>query len=669
VGRRSVAALPVALAIFASAASVRAQQSPPDEVIVRGTAAGDFASHADESDSAREITDAASLVEPLAGVHVRRFGGDDSFTTLSIRGSSSNEVAVLLAGVPLTGGADPTLDLATLPLWPGAVVRVHRSFAPATLGPGSLGGTLVLDPPRATSPVATDVWAAAGSFGEARVRAGAISDAGAGARVATGVSASRSTNDFTYFDPVASSAAGRDVYATQANAGHAAVNGLASLALPVNWGPADPGALTVTALAQARHQELPGTVLGPTPFARLDSDREIASAELTGSAGSGAWLVRGWGRREGLHLDDAPGSAALGPTHADQTIASVGGSVGWRGRVSPAATIDTRIDGSGERYAPGQYEGAPSPPGATRASVGGAADAEWRALEMLTVAGSARVDAWSDAASDGSHDSAVDPTGHVGLEVPLPGATLATHGGATARPPSFIERYGDRGAFVGDPSLRPESAWTVDAGASTSRRLAGARVALEIVGFATWAEDLITFVPTGALGRAKATNIGRARLAGGEVDLRAADGPFEVRAAYTALATANESSCTAAVGACDHPPLPGRPEQDVVADALAHAGPVGLRLGLDAVSGMFADLAGSIAVPARVFVSAGARVDVTRSVRIAIDVRNLFDVRTGTYQGALGPVREPVGDFYEYPLPGRSVLVTARFSEPARGSP
>jgi hypothetical protein len=153
------------------------------------------------------------------------------------------------------------------------------------------------------------------------------------------------------------------------------------------------------------------------------------------------------------------------------------------------------------------------------------------------------------------------------------------------------------------------------------------------------------------------------------VDVRASSGPFEVRAAYTALATANESSCTAVVGTCDRPPLPGRPEQDLVADALARVGPAGLRAGVDAVSGMFADLTGSIAVPPRVFVSAGARIDVARGVRLAVDVRNLFDVRTGTYQGALGPVREPVGDFYEYPLPGRSVLVSARFSEPALGSP
>ena len=78
---------------------------------------------------------------------------------------------------------------------------------------------------------------------------------------------------------------------------------------------------------------------------------------------------------------------------------------------------------------------------------------------------------------------------------------------------------------------------------------------------------------------------------------------------------------------------------------------------------MVADVAGSIGVPPRVLASAGLRVDVARGVRLALDVRNVLDVRTGTYAGALGPVREPIGDYYEYPLPGRSVLVSVRFSE------
>ncbi len=640
-----------------------AQSEPqPEEVTVRGDRVGNFVSTAAERDSARELTDAASLIEPLPGVHVRRYGADDSFTTLSVRGSSSTEVAVVFAGVPLTGGADPTLDLATLPLWPGAVATVHRSFAPAALGPGSLGGTLVLEPPKATAPESTDVWAAAGSFGEARLRVGDVRAIGGGGRIATAISASRADDDFTYLDPTASSP-GHDVYAQRENAGHAAVNGLVSWALPVRWTTASTGALTVTTLVQGRRQQLPGTVLGPTPFARLDSDRELVSAELSGGLGAGAWSARGWGRREGLELTDVLASPAVGPTLADQTIVGSGGSVGWRGRPSSATHLEVRADGSGERFAPGLVEGAPPPPGASRGSAGVAVDADWRAFDPVTMAASGRIDGWSGRASDGTRTGEVRPTGHVGVEASPEAVTLAAHAGATARPPSFVELYGDRGAFVGDPGLLPESAWTVDAGARASRRLGGARISLEVVGFGTWAEDLITFVPTGAYGRSKATNIGRARMAGVEVDGRAAAGPFEVRAAYTGLATEDDAACTAATGGCARPPLPGRPTNDFVADAMARVGPAVARVGVDAVSGMVADLAGSIGVPPRVLASTGLRVEVARGVRVALDVRNLFDVRTGTYAGALGPVREPIGDYYEYPLPGRSLLVSARFSE------
>ncbi len=636
-------------------ASIQAQV---EEVVVHGTEAAGFVSRADERDSPREITDAASLVEPLPGVHVRRYGADDAFTTLSIRGSSSTEVAVVFAGVPLTGGADPSLDLASLPLWPGAVVRVHRTFTPAALGMGSLGGTLVLDPPKPTSPPRTEAWAGVGSFGEARLRVGDVSEVGMG-RIVTAVSASRADDDFTYLDPLASSP-GHDVFATRNNSGHAAANGLVSWALPVRWSSGSVGALTVTTLAQARHQELPGTVLGPTPFARLDSDRELASAEMTGGSGRGAWSVRAWGRREGLKLQDALASAAIGPTRAEQTIAATGGSLGWRGRIASDATIDAHVDGSGEHFEPGATAGAPMPPGATRSSAGAGLDGEWHATDHLVLAASGRIDGFSTA-STGATSGDLLPTGHVGVEAPLDFVTLAAHGGATARPPSFVELYGDRGAFIGDPSLVPESAWTIDAGARGSRRFGTLAVALELDGFVTWAEDLITFVPEGAYGRAKATNIGTARLAGIEADARVRLGPLELRGAYTGLLTENDSACEPVVGPCVHPALPGRPANDFVADLIGYAGPASLRFGVDAVTGMVADVSGGIGVPSRVLASAGARVDVARGVRLALDVRNLFDQRTGTYEGALGPVHEPIGDYYEYPLPGRSFLLSARF--------
>ena len=81
------------------------------------------------------------------------------------------------------------------------------------------------------------------------------------------------------------------------------------------------------------------------------------------------------------------------------------------------------------------------------------------------------------------------------------------------------------------------------------------------------------------------------------------------------------------------------------------------------MSGMIADRVGTVLVPPRVLNSAGVRLEVpgVPGLRLALDLRNVFDVRTATYEGALGPVHEPIGDAYEYPIPGRSFLASVRW--------
>jgi len=682
-GPSSLHVLPLAFAValFSSSRAARAQSrasetnggdGEEEEVLVRGRSAGGFVSEARVETSTRTITDAASLVEPLPGVHVRRLGADDAFATMSIRGASSTQIAVYLAGVPLTGGADPTLDLATLPLWPGARARVFRSFAPAALGRGSLGGTLVLDPPSPRAPQRTDVWLAAGAFGQRRLRIGDVRGDEDGVRVATGLSASRSDDDFSYLDPQATALQGRDVYRERQNAGHAAASGLVSVGLPVRFAHGT-GALTSTTLLQGRRQELPGTILAPTTLQRLESSRLVSALELTVPAGEGAFGVRAWTRREGLSLRDAATSAsvAFGPTATDDTILAVGTSVGWRGRPTAPVTVEARIDGSAERFAPGTWEGAVAPPSARRSNLGAALDGRVRITDVLVVAASGRTDAWFDGTSAGASTNEVRPTGNVGVEADVGPVALATHAGMLTRPPSFVERYGNRGSFIGEPDLRPESAATIDVGGQVARRLGAVRMRFELAGFATWADDLIVFVPQGAYGRAKATNIGTARLFGIEAEARVALSAFELRASHTALTTANASTCLFVERRCERPALPGRPEHDFVLDLTYTSGPLRLRYGFDVVTGIQAASAGSdqFVVPDRILHSMGARIAVPGApgLSFALDVRNLFDLRVAEYPGLLGATsRYPLGDLFNYPIPGRRILLSAEWVFPGR---
>ena len=682
-GRKGLAALLVTLGPLAPTRAL----AEPEEVQILGRSQGGFSAKAREDGSAREVTDAASLVAPLPGVHVRRLGGDDAFSSLSVRGTGSSQVAVFLAGVPLTGGADPTVDLASLPLWPGAEARVYRSFAPASLGRGSLGGTLVLRGPPVTGPARTDLWAAAGSFGALRLRAGDLRPLGQGElspRLATAVSASRSDGDFTYLDPGATERRGEDTFRTRENARVSAANGLMSLALPFALPRGRHGVVTLLALAQARRSGVPGTITNPARVESLSTSRLVSAVELALPLGEASvFSLRSYGRREGLALRNSREEAqlTLGPTVTDDAIVAAGGSVGLLARPARPLRVEARLDGSVERYLPGTWEGSTAPPGASRSSLGLAGDAGWRVLPELFLSASARADLWRDDSGVVGKDEARG-TGHLGAELTLGSLVLAAHAGPLSRPPSFVERYGNRGAFLGSPGLRPEAATTVDAGARASARQGRLGASAELVGFSTWAKDLIVFVPQGALGRALATNVGLARILGLEADLRGKiafvpleglPGAVEIRASYTFLATTNDAECDAPIltssGRCDAPPLPGRPAHDLVADLVGVLGPLRLRYGLDATAGLRIDLRGSVPVPARVLHGVGARLSVPRvpGLTVALDIANLGDLRAASYQGASGPVRVPIGDLYEYPLPGRTFLASARFS--AGGAP
>jgi len=658
-----------------------ARADDEEEVIVRGKTAGGFVSQARIQESRREVTDAASLIEPLPGVHVRRLGADDSFATLSIRGTSSTQVAVYLAGVPLSGGADPTLDLSTLPLWPGARARVFRSFAPAALGRGSLGGTLVLDAPSPKQRPMTEVWTAVAAFGARRLRIGDIREIGEGpdaVRVATGLSLSRSDDDFSFIDRKATNDAGYDVFATRENAGHAAASGLASVSLPLRLANGRAGALTLTTMLQARRQQLPGTATRPTFDARLDSNRLVSALELTLPAGAGAFGVRAWGRREGLAIHDSVAGAnlSLGPTSTDDAIIAAGSSIGWKGRPSETTSVEARVDGSGERFAPGTWLGSFAPPAARRTNVGAAFDGTWQATPTTTLAASTRADAWFDTADDGTSAEEVRPTGNLGVEHVVGPFVIATHGGVLARPPSFVERYGNRGAFIGDATLRPESAATIDAGFRVEKKLGALRFGFEGAAFATWADDLIVFVPKGIYGRAKATNIGRARLLGTEAELKLGLSAFDLRVSHTGLATTNYGACNfvqdrSSQGlTCERPPLPLRPTHDLVADLTYTAGPLRLRYGIDLVAGISADNSGGFEyqVPDRVLHSFGMRLAIpgVPGLTASLDVRNLLDLRAAEYPkitlgGVASRDRYPIGDLFDYPIPGRRVLLSLRW--------
>jgi len=637
------------------------------EVVVPGGAATGFRSRTSTDDSLRESLDVASLVATEPGVHVRRLGGDESFASLSIRGAASSQVGVVLFGIPLSGAADPSLDVGSLPLFSGAGVRVFRSFVPATLGTsGHLGGVLVLDAPSFARGARTESFVALGCFGSQKLR---ISDARrvGDTFIASSLGASRSDGDFDYFADDPSHPAG-GVMRPRQNNGHVAVSGIERIETELGH-----SRIGFTLLGQVRQQGLPGPSRYATRFARLDTSRVGGGADWilrTGNpdsedgVGIGAFRFAGYGIFEGSRFRDPDGE--IDPTRrdvgTDDLLRIVGGSASWRGIVAKGLVVDGVVDARNESWQPGEQGRTARSPEASRTSLGLGGDAEVALSEKVKFAGTVRSDLIRDRVSGAASETPWLLIGHVGVDYAIaPWLSLASHVGALARPPSFVELYGDRGAVTGNADLEPERATTFDAGFRGRVRTGGVRLGYEASGFLTEARSLIAFVPYGR-SALRAENLDRARLVGAEVALSFEGGPSLSRVGYTAMLTRNEGDDALARGK----PLPGRPAHDLAFDTTWTFHPLRLRYSLDVVAGTTLDPKATLLLPPRALHGLGATVELTQRPRLVVGARadNVFDARVAhiTSPATGHDVPQPISDLLGYPLPGRSFWLTAKVS-------
>jgi iron complex outermembrane receptor protein len=451
------------------------------------------------------------------------------------------------------------------------------------------------------------------------------------------------------------------------NAGNLSAGAIARASLERPW-----GSLGATLFGDARRSGLPGSASFPTRFPLLETTRLVLGVDASIRTGKLGFLRASvWGRREGARVSDPRGEIDLTRTStlSAQTILAAGGQVGFRGAPIGPATFGVFFDARGEELAPTEGVSAIGGVGATRLAGGLGTEIELRATGRLRLFASGRVDGRSDrtrglALPEAGPSRELVPSGHLGATLRLSDAlVVSAHAGALRRFPSFVELYGDRGSLVGDPGLRTERALSADLGVHGDAGDGRVHFRYELVGFVTRAEDLIVFLP---LGRStfRASNVDSALFGGAEISAALAARGLSLTASYTLLATENTSDDPLARGR----PLPGRPMHDLSYDAAYRIGPVRVRYGVDAVAGTTVDTAATIVLPQRIFHGAGASLDVpfARGLRLGLEVQNLFDLRTLHVPSPLrrAPIALPVSDFLGFPLPGRTVWVTARFRAP-----
>ncbi len=593
-----------------------AQELPADEKDPTA-----FSTEIDASDYRGEERSVAELTAAAPGVTVHRLGDMGQLATVELRGASSDDILVLLDGIPLTSAAGGTVDLSTIP--PELIERIEilRGVAAARYGAGALGGVINVVTKRPREGLAT----ATAGYGEwntadASAAGSLASDSGGGLLAA---SFFRSDGDFAYrFDPTPELSGAPLATATRENDRSLAGSGLGS-----GFWRFGASELSLVGQWSGGARGLPGSIYDPTPNDSESWERGVLGARLQvpDVIGPASLTLAANGRAETLDVN------LITVGVLPQLDLDGRGSAEIAVPLGSAQRIDVEAGGGRESLIAADY-GNPS-----RGYFWTAAEDEislWR--DRLLIEPAVRYDVQSPFAG-------VSPKAGFSLR-PWGPIEVRGNAGESFRAPTFGELYLQQGLVQPNPTLAPEYAESGDLGVAIS----GLRSLASLTAFASSYRDLIVYEVYPPF-RVKPFNIGSAWIEGVEAAVSTRPmASLTIEASYSLLVTWNDDPQSMYFG----DPLPYRPPQHAHGRAVWQDGPLMATLEADLASGQPLNDSGTIRLPGYFVLDAGAGVRLLAKpeVWLTAEAKNLTNAQ------AL--------DIFGYPLPGTSFFVTLRASSP-----
>jgi vitamin B12 transporter len=451
------------------------------------------------------------------GVQITGGGSSFDLSTALVRGATSAQLPVYVAGVRVNDDVGGTADLSSLPTWMVRRVEIYRGNAPIDADRMGIAGAVFLEP---RMPRGGELGAAvgAGSFGYRSLRlVGAAGDERASTLVAAQHEAA--DNDYPYTDDRGSRFTpddDRTVRRPNADATATSVWAISRLRQ---------GRTSWTAIASTfqREQGAPGLLLTPALAARSQQRRELGAVRGEVPCGEGCSLVIATSALvSSARLSDPRRELGLGSSALAVDASRVEPSA--RLRLAPLGPVRLSLaaDVARERVqraAPGGLRD-----GARRDMARGAAQASVEPLDAWLLSAVASVEHYATAAEaplTGAGAAASAASTPVGLRLSTrvgdDALSLLANAGRYARVPTLGELYGVSSIVRGNPQLSSESGLTADVGARASRALAtGARASTleaDVFAFARSVDDLVAYRQA-SLQTVKPYNVGRAAVRG-----------------------------------------------------------------------------------------------------------------------------------------------------------
>lgn len=630
-------------------------QPPAYRSTVRGPAPQTVVTSIDATQPSTRLVSVADLLEGTSGVFIKSRGGLGSFTSVSIRGSEANEVAILVDGLPLTRAAAGAIDLSALSVAGLERVEVWRGVPPIEFGPEAVGGAINLVTRRGGLVPQLRAAVGGGSFG-ARAASVGWSGTDRGLRVDLSAAYNGATGDFSYYDT-----AGTLFNQSDDRVSVRRNNGF------------DQGAVDATVAGRhwrlgahgyVKQQGAPGVGLAGAEslHANLVSARALVDGDAHGRAGAWLWRVSSSLLYERLGFTNPLGEMAgpYGPNVSEAHALSEGlyarARAPWGRHQRWLVLADLRGE---ERWPYDLLSPAQSGGPSARLLGGVGVEDDLRFFdERLTVTAGLRLDGDYDRlAAPMAHlppSTHLEPTGRVTARLAVARwLELRAAVGRFVRFPTLLELFGD-GAFVLPTlTLQPEKAWAGDAGGTLRGDTRWVHATLEATFFGRAVADTIAYLPSSRA--AAAQNIGAARMLGVELRATAALGRWlDARVDY-AFVDARASEPPYAGGQ-----IPGRPRNQLTVRADGKLAPFTVWYELEYVDRLYRDPANDAWVPARTLHAIGASYD-HRWIEVSVELRNLADLRVVQLPAAGTTVPYPLVDYFNYPLPGRAFYATLLF--------
>jgi vitamin B12 transporter len=587
-----------------------------------------------------EASGASSLAEALAlapGVSLSAAGGAGAQAAVSIRGSSTNQVLVLVDGLPVSDPSTGLVDLSKLGLAPSDLesIEVVRGGASAQYGPDAVGGVILITTKkggRGTSRPLLELSLA----NRSRLPFSSVSGSGFSAMVVPASAASlvdgqeaglrlslpgglvlsaggeRAANAYLYRDS-------SGVKRTRANA-----DMLSGQAL-LGWrGALGSGIMDASLGASLRDLGVPGPASSPTPEAREeDSSLRAALAWATDSFFSDrlAFSAKAYGLSSRTVFREDPQAAA------DDNLASrLGLDPSWSILLGPGMKLDTglqaryeRLDSSNVATASG---GAPE-----RLTLGAWVEPKFTSGPW-TIAPAARIGWTSDFPSGLSFSLGAARDLGEGLSL---SANLST----AYRAPSFDDLWWPAAAGVeGNPGLKPETSWGGDIGARWAKK----GVSLQASAYARYVEDVILW-QEGADAVWRPSNYGAALYPGLELEAGLeGEGPWSARLSWQYQ---HSYVLSGGLALGDDLRVPMVPEQSFRLGLGRELGGLRASVDLEYTGLRYYKMANIAYDPAHLVVNAHLRWALEKGGALSLDGLNLLDERYESVQG--------------YPMPGFSL--------------